>query len=126
MRNCGTLLKRSSWLWAAALFSGSQGGGCQVEFAFEAGIEPGELRAPDHRLGAILLFGCLGEDTDGNERLRIDGECLARPDLGFIQVVTIETILSFCEETRLAPAVPAFVDRSESEQANAKTKDDEE
>ena len=37
----------------------------------------------------------------------------------------IETILSLCEQTRFVPAVPAFADRSESEEADAKTKDDE-
>ena len=104
----------------------TQGGGRQVQFAFEAGIEPCDLRAPEHRLGAILFFGCLGQDAGSNEGLRIDGECLARPDLGFIQVVMIETIFGLCEQTRFVPAVPAFVDRSESEQAGAKTKDDEE
>ena len=103
----------------------TQGGGRQVEFTFEAGIEPCDLRAPDHRLGAILFFGRLGQDAGGNEGFRIDGECLARPDLGFIQVVMIETIFSLCEQTRFVPAVPAFVDRSESEEADAKTEDDE-
>jgi hypothetical protein len=37
----------------------------------------------------------------------------------------IETIFCLCEQARLVPAVPAFVDRSESEEADAKTEEDE-
>ena len=83
------------------------------------------MSAPEYRLGTILFFGGLGEDAGSNEGLRIDGECLARPDLGFIQVVMIETIPGLCKQTRFVPADPAFAGRSESEEADAKTKDDE-
>ena len=37
----------------------------------------------------------------------------------------IETIGSFGEQTCFVPAGPAFTNRSESEEADAKTKDDE-